>query len=64
VADGTFRDRLDPLDLHMSISALCFFTVSNRHTFSLIFKRNVSSAAALAARRDSIVEMVARFVRK
>ena len=64
VADGTFRDQLDPLDLHMSISALCFFTVSNRHTFSLIFERNVGSAAALAARRDSIVEMVARFVRR
>jgi AcrR family transcriptional regulator len=64
VAAGAFRERIDPLDLHMSISALCFFTVSNRHTFSLIFERNVGSAAALAQRRDSIVEMVARFVRK
>ena len=63
VADGVFRDGLDPLDLHMSISALCFFTVSNRHTFSLIFKHDLHTPAALAARRASVVDMVARFVR-
>jgi len=59
-----FRQGIDPVDLHMSISALCFFSVANRHTFSLIFKRDLSSAAALRAQRDSIVEMVVRFVRK
>jgi len=59
-----FRQGIDPTDLHMSISALCFFNVANRYTFSLIFKRELSSPAALRARRDSIVEMVVRFVRK
>jgi hypothetical protein len=48
----------------MSISALCFFSVANRHTFSLIFKRDLSEPAALRARRDSIVEMIIRFVRR
>jgi hypothetical protein len=38
--------------------------VANRHTFSLIFKRSLSSPAALIARRDSIIEMVVRFVRR
>ena len=61
---GVFRAGIDAVDLHMSISALSVFNVANRHTFSLIFKRDLESAAALAARRDSIVEMVARFVRK
>ena len=59
-----FRRNLDAVDLHMSISALCFFNVSNRHTFSLIFKRDLDSPRALAQRRDSIVEMVVRFVRQ
>ena len=59
-----FRQDIDATDLHMSISALCFFNVANRHTFSLIFKREVVSPAALRARRDSIVEMIVRFVRK
>ena len=59
-----FRRNLDAVDLHMSISALCFFNVSNRHTFSLIFKRDLDSPRALAERRDSIIEMVVRFVRQ
>jgi AcrR family transcriptional regulator len=61
---GVFRSGLDPIDIHMSISALSVFNVANRHTFSLIFKRDMESAAALIARRDSIVEMILRFVRK
>jgi len=64
VADGVFRLGLDPVDLHMSISALSVFNVANRHTFALIFKRDLESSAALIARRDSIIEMVVRFVRK
>ena len=48
----------------MSISALCFFNVANRYTFSLIFKRDLTSPAALRARRDSVVEMVVRYLRK
>jgi AcrR family transcriptional regulator len=63
VREGTFRPGLDPVDLHMSISALSVFNVANRHTFSLIFKRNLASAAAVASRRDNIVEMVVRYVR-
>jgi AcrR family transcriptional regulator len=64
VKAGVFRSGIDPVDLHMSISALSFFNVSNQHTFSLIFKRDLSSPAAIVARRDSIIEMVVRFVRK
>ncbi len=64
VEQGVFRAQLDPVDIHASISALTFFNVSNRHTFGLIFKRNTQAAQALTARRDSIVEMIVRFVRK
>lgn len=61
---GVFRSGVDAIDLHMSISALSFFNTANRHTFSLIFKRDLDASAALIARRDSIVEMIVRFVRK
>ena len=61
---GVFRAGIDPVDLHMSISALSFFNTANRHTFALIFKRDMDSPAAIVARRDSIIEMVVRFVRK
>jgi AcrR family transcriptional regulator len=63
VAAGVFRPGLDPIDIHASISALTFFNVSNQHTFGLIFKRDGTSARALAARRDSVIEMFVRFVR-
>jgi AcrR family transcriptional regulator len=61
---GVFRAGLDAVDLHMSISALSFFNVANRHTFSLLFQREMETPRALVARRDSIIEMVVRFVRK
>ncbi len=64
LASGVFRSGVDMVDLHMSISALSFFNTANRHTFSLIFKRDLESPAALIARRDSIIEMVVRFVRR
>ena len=59
-----FRRGVDPVDLHMSISALCFFNVANRHTFSLIFAGTLATPSALRTRRDNIVEMIVRFVRK
>ena len=59
-----FRAAIDPVDLHMSISALSVFNVANRHTFGLIFQRDLASPGSLIARRDSIVEMIVRFVRK
>ena len=61
---GVFRPGLDPVDIHASISALSFFNVSNRHTFGLIFKLDTRSTAYIAQRRESVVEMVVRFMRK
>jgi AcrR family transcriptional regulator len=61
--EGVFRARLDPVDLHMSISALCFFTVANRATFSTIFKADMVSPKALATRRAQLVELIVRYVR-
>jgi len=63
VAAGRFRPGLDPVDIHMTISALCFFNVSNRATFSLIFERDMDSPDALAKRRAIVVETILRYVR-
>ena len=63
VAEGVFRADVDPVDLHMSISALCFFNVSNRATFALIFKLDLDAPQAIAARRASIIDTVWRIVR-
>ena len=62
--EGDFRKDLDPVDLHMSISALCFFNVANRATFSTIFKRDMASSRALALRRSQIADLILRYVRR
>ena len=64
VAAGVFRAGLDPVDLHMSISALSVFNIANRHTFSLIFQQDFDSSASIVARRDNVIEMIVRFVRR
>ena len=63
-AKGVFRDGIDPVDLHMSISALCFFNAANRATFSTIFNVDMTSTKALQARRGNVVEMILRFVKR
>jgi AcrR family transcriptional regulator len=63
VKNGIFRPGLDAVDIHASISALSFFNVSNQHTFGLIFKLDIKSPAYIAHRRDSVIEMVVRFMR-
>ncbi len=40
-AAGSFRAGVDPLDIHMMISAFCVFRTANRHTFNAIFKRDM-----------------------
>lgn len=58
VASGEFREDIDPVDLHMTISALCFYHVSNRYTFSYGFERDMTSKEALAQRRATIIHVV------
>lgn len=57
---GLFRPGLDPIDIHASISALCFFNVSNQHTFSLIFRRDVMDPEVYARRRASVIDTILR----
>jgi AcrR family transcriptional regulator len=63
IASGVFRPGLDPVDIHASISALSFFNVSNQHTFGLIFKLDIRSPAYIAHRRESVIEMIVRYMR-
>lgn len=63
VADGVIRADIEPLDLHMSISALCFFNVSNRHTFSTIFNVDMTSQAATAKRRQQVTDLILRYAK-
>ena len=63
VKSGDFRSDLDPIELHMTISALSFYNVSNRHTFSFIFGRDMTSPKAVASRRETVADIVSRWCR-
>lgn len=61
VEEGVFRPGLDVVDLHMTMSALSFFNVSNRATFGQIFNRDMTSPAALAHRRAVTADTMLRY---
>ncbi|PUE07829.1 TetR/AcrR family transcriptional regulator [Limnohabitans sp. T6-20] len=62
VAQGVFRQGLDPVDIHSAISAFTFFNVSNRHTFGVIFQGRASTDKADTLKREHVVELILRFV--
>ena len=64
LAEGVFREGLDPLEIHWQISALCFFNVSNRATFSQLFGRDFGAEKMQEKLKANTVDMVLRFVAK
>ncbi len=56
--EGVFRGDADPLHIHQLIISLCFFRVSNRHTWKAIFKRDMSAEKDAKLQKRMIVEAV------
>lgn len=61
-ATGVFRADISPLELHWHISALSFFNVSNRPSFTESFGDSLFSAAGQSRLKDQIVESILRLV--
>jgi AcrR family transcriptional regulator len=62
VEQGLFRRGIDPIELHLTISALGFFYVSNRYTFGTIFSYDMKSPRAFKRRMKVIVDIILRYV--
>ena len=60
--EGVFRGDLDPVDVHLLISAFCFFRVSNRHTFGAIFDRDLSDPKLRKRHKKLITETIERML--
>jgi len=56
--EGVFREGIDPVDIHMLISAFCFFRVSNRYTFGALFGRDLSEPSVRAAHKKMLADAV------
>ena len=61
--DGVFRSGVDPVELYVTIAALGFFYLSNVHTLSTIFDRDLSAPKSIAARGQHIVDVVLNFLK-
>jgi AcrR family transcriptional regulator len=62
LADGSFKRKIDPIDLHMLISAFCFFRVSNRYTFGTIFHRDLSDPVFYQRHKAMISDSVVSYL--
>ena len=58
VQDGSFRDDVDAVDVHMIISAYACFHVANRHTFAAIFGRDMLDPSLQDSHRRLIGDLV------
>ena len=63
VEEGVFRDGIDPLFLHLTMSALSFYCVSNRYTIAAGFGVDLAKKAVKLRRREDIVATVLASVR-
>ena len=58
VESGDFQVAVDPVQLYISIAALCFFYLSNSATLSVIFGRDLLSKDARDERLEHMVALV------
>ena len=60
--DGVFRGGVDAVQLYISIAGLAYFYLSNNHTLSTIFGRDLMAPKALSERLSHITEVVMGYV--
>lgn len=61
-ATGAFRRPAAALDVHLLISAYCFFRVSNRHTFGAIFGQDLLGADCREHYRRLVGDMIVSYL--
>lgn len=59
---GLFRTNIDAVDVHMMISAYCFFRVSNRHTFGTIFGRDMLDPKLRSHYKQVLGDMITSYL--
>jgi AcrR family transcriptional regulator len=61
---GEFRRGVDPVQLYISIAGLGYFYLSNRHTLSAIFERDLMLPRHKSARLRHMEDLVLGYLRK
>jgi len=60
--DGVFLRQVSAIDVHMMISAFCFFRVSNRHTFGALFGVDMLDPERRDGYRQMVGDMVVSYL--
>lgn len=60
---GVFRRNVDPVQLYISIMSMSFIHLSNKHTLSITYDRDLDDPKWLNARRNHVRDMVLGFLR-
>ena len=61
---GVFRSGIDPVQLNITIAAIGYYYLTNRHTGSIVFERNFMAPAALDTRLKFNIDTIMRLVCK
>jgi TetR/AcrR family transcriptional regulator len=56
--DGIFRSGLDPTDVYLSLSSMCYHVLSNQYTLEIALNRDLGSAKAQNKWLDHVVNVV------
>ena len=62
-AEGSFRKGIDAVELHMNMTALAFYNVSNQFTFAHNFGVDMSSPEAIERRARQVADILLAWVK-
>ncbi len=62
--EGAFRPGIDPVELHLNMTALAFYNVSNQFTFSHNFGVDMAGPAAVDRRAGQVADIILAWVTK
>lgn len=63
VAEGTFREGVDPVQLFLTINAQSYFHLSNRYTMAFVLHQELASEEALARREAHVLEVILSYLK-
>lgn len=59
---GVFRGGVDPVELYISMSGLGYFYLSNQHTLSMLFNRELIAPENIENRKAHIVDVILSYL--
>jgi hypothetical protein len=61
-AAGLFHAEIEAVDLHMMISAPCYYRVSNRYTFGTLFARDMGAPDVRERHKRAIADSIGGYL--